>query len=479
MTVKVFYYFASYFFVSLVLALLLVPLVHPLALRLGAVDTGMGRRAHKGIVPRLGGIAIFLAFAIPFGFSITRGEWDSFHDKMTGVLVASSIVLLIGIYDDLKGAPVRNKLFAETAAAVIIYIWGIRIDVITNPFGPPIDLGFLSLPVTVLWIVVVTNAINLIDGLDGLAAGTGILISATFFFLAGSDFHLQLTYVILAGSLLGFLRYNFPPASIFMGDSGSLFLGFVLGATSIISSHKATAFVTIMIPVIAFGLPLMDMFYAVLRRYYRGVPLGEADKEHIHHKLLERGLSKKKVLFLLYAINIGIMIGVLLLVGRQWNIDLLGLALIVIAAVLGLRSLGYVRFIPFVRELLRNYEISRRTKYFNYVIQNFKHNAASSGSFEELRGHLNDLIKEYDFSSAEIYLNVPGIENPAYLYRGDRAEGASLQLSFQIFDSCNHPVGEVRIAKRVDDEYFLCVPDMVKAISDEVSRFAKKDSCPA
>jgi len=195
---------------------------------------------------------------------------------MLGVLIASTMVFLIGLYDDFRSVRVRYKLIGEIIAAGIVYAWGVKITILTNPFGTAFVLGWLSLPVTVLWIIIITNAFNLIDGIDGLAAGTGILIAATLFFLLeGSDIHLRLTFALLAGSLAGFLVYNFPPASIFMGDSGSLFAGFLLASVSIISSHKATAMATMMIPVLAFSMPVIDMLYAVLRRYYRGIPLEE------------------------------------------------------------------------------------------------------------------------------------------------------------------------------------------------------------
>ncbi|HWR59452.1 MAG TPA: MraY family glycosyltransferase [Thermodesulfovibrionales bacterium] len=477
MTVRLVYYFISYFAVAFLIALALTPVMRSLSFRVGAVDRGAGRRAHSGIIPRLGGLAIFFAFIVPVSFSLTRGEWDLVHEKMLGVLIASTIVILVGVKDDIRGTRVWSKLLAEIIAAAVIYAWGIRIDVISNPFGgDPVTLGWMSLPVTVLWVIIVTNAFNLIDGLDGLAAGTGIFITATFFALAGGDIHLQLTYVILAGSLFGFLRYNFPPATIFMGDSGSLFLGFFLGATSIISAYKATAIVTIMIPIIAFGLPLMDMFYAVLRRYYRGVPLGEADKEHIHHKLLEKGLSKKKVLLLLYSVNIVIMLAVLLIVGRQWNLDLLGLILLCVLGVLGLRLLGYVEFIPFVRGMLRSHSINRKRKYFDYVIDKFKRDAARSNSFEDLWVHLTELAREYNFSYMEIFLGIPSIKNPAFLFRNGEAQNRSLILSFPILDAEYGYLGDVLISKMVDDEYFLCMVEMVRAVSEEVCRFARKYS---
>ena len=472
MTVKILYYFISYAAAAFLLALALTPLMRPLAFKLGAIDKGTGRRVHTGKIPRLGGGAIFIAFLLPIVFSLTRGVWDSFHDKMVAILVASTIVFFIGIYDDLKGATIRNKLFAEVLAAAIIYFWGIRISVLSNPFGAPLALGWLSLPVTVLWIIIVTNAVNLIDCLDGLAAGTGILISLALVSLSGSDVHMQLAYVILAGGLAGFLVYNFPPASIFMGDAGSLFIGFFLGAISILSSQKATAIATIMIPIIAFGFPLMDMLYAVLRRYYRGIPLGSADKEHIHHKLLERGLSKRKVLFVLYFINVSAMLAVLLLVKRQLNADFLGLAMLAVFAVLGLRAFGYIEFLPFFRDMTRNYDIGRKRKYFGYVIKRFRKSARASTSLEELKPRLTLLMKEYNFSAVEIYLYPLKKDAPFFVYGSADATGPQnpLILSFPITRG-DGAIGNVYISREIGDDYFLCATELVRAVSEEVGRF--------
>ncbi|MDA8079547.1 MAG: MraY family glycosyltransferase [Nitrospiraceae bacterium] len=474
MTVGLIYYFISYFTAAFILALCLTPLLRPFAFAAGAVDTGTGRRAHAGIIPRLGGIGIFLAFVIPMGFSLTRGAWGDLYGKMVGVLAASAVVLVIGICDDLKGATVRNKLIAEVLAAVIIYAWGIRITDVSNPFGGHIALGLFSLPVTVLWIIVITNAVNLIDGLDGLAAGTGILVAATFTLLPGTDFHLQLAYIILAGSLAGFLIYNFPPASIFMGDAGSLFLGFFLASTSILSARKATALATLMIPIVAFMFPLMDMFYAVIRRYYRGVPLGEADREHIHHKLLAMGLSKKKVLLVISLVNVVVMVMVLLLVRQQLNVEFIGLILVVLAAVGGLRLFGYVEFVPFVRELQRNFEISRRSRYFNYIIKRFRRDAGSARTVEELKQRLDELMREYKFTRVRIFLHSYSEKEPFYAYapEGLPASGKPLMLTFAVVSAEEH-VGLVHLTREMDDDYLLCAAEMARAISEEVARFAR------
>lgn len=469
MKANIIYYYFSYAVVAFVLSLIFVQVMHPLSFRVGAVDKGTGRRVHKGIVPRLGGVGIFLAFLLPVVFSLMRGEWDNLHTNMVGILVASTIVFLIGVYDDVKGAKVRNKLFAEVLAALVIYAWGIRITTFGNPFGAPFVLGWLSLPFTVLWIIIITNAINLIDGLDGLAAGTSILIAVTLA-VSGQDVHFRLILMVLIGSLIGFLRYNFPPASIFMGDSGSLFLGFFLGATSIRSSNKATAMATMMVPLIAFSLPLLDMVYAVLRRYYRGLPLGEADKEHIHHKLIEKGLSRKKVLYIIYLLNIALMVFALLFVGKQIKADVFALVTLAVIATIGIRLLGYVEFIPLIKDLLRNHAIGRKRKFYNYVIRRFRRNATTGSTLNELNPHLTELMKDYNLTSAEIHLCGPETVNPVYVFTNGVASEKQLNLSFPLMGNEDIYIGKVLISKSMDDDYFLCTAEMIKAVSEEVVR---------
>ncbi len=473
MTVKVLYYFISYAAAAFLLALALTPLMRQLSFRLGAVDIGSGRRAHEGKVPRLGGVAIFASFVIPMAFFLTRGYWEVLHNRMVGILAGCAVIFLVGAYDDIRGARIRNKLLAEVLAAGLIYAWGIRITVMSNPFGSPIVLGALSLPVTLLWVIIVTNAVNLVDGLDGLAAGTGILIAVTFMLLPGTDFHLTVAYAILAGSLAGFLLYNFPPASIFMGDSGSLFLGFFLASMSVLSSSKATALATIMVPVIAFTLPLMDMLYAVVRRYYRGLPLGEADREHIHHKLLEKGFSKKKALFILSLVNVSVMIGVLFMVRHQLNIDFAGLFLITLVALAGVRLLGYAHFFPFVRNFRRNVEMSRRGKYYSYVVRRFRRKAGSLRTRREIGDLLDELLSEYRFSRVEVFLHSHDREAPFYRYAAGPVPEKPLTLSFGI--SCDgSEIGSVHLTRDMYDDYLLCASEMARAVSEEMAGFVMR-----
>ena len=211
----------------------------------------------------------------------------------------------------------------------------------------------------------------------------------------------------------------------------------------------------------------MDMFYAVLRRYYRGIPFGEADKEHIHHKLIEKGLSKKKVLLLLYCINISIMLLILMVVRNQLRIDLFGLLLFAAFAVMGLRMLGYIKFIPFIKETLRNHDIARKRKYFNYLIKKFRAEAAKSKSFNGLKAHLEVLMKEYGFASVEIFIYPLDRKSPSYVYKDSSksAPGQGVLLSFPLVSN-EIPIGHVKMTKPIGNNRLLCLSELIEALTE-------------
>ena len=270
-------------------------------------DDGDIRRIHNGSIPRLGGVGIYLAFYLPFlGFLFYQNRISNFLlsdiRQFLGLLICSTIILGLGIYDDIKGANAGKKLVVQTIAAIILYLFGFEIQNITNPFGNPIHLGWLSLPITIFWLVGLSNAFNLIDGIDGLASGVAFFATSSLLAVALflDNILPSLFTAALAGATLGFLRYNFNPAKIFMGDSGSLFLGFTIAAISIHGSQKAHAAVAILIPIVALGLPIMDTLLAIARRVYRGLPIPTADKEHIHHKLIRYGFSHRRTALVLY-----------------------------------------------------------------------------------------------------------------------------------------------------------------------------------
>jgi UDP-GlcNAc:undecaprenyl-phosphate GlcNAc-1-phosphate transferase len=310
------------FVFALALGLVATPLVQKLAVKVNALDLPGERKLHRQPVPRLGGIAIYLSFVITLnsGLLVSDALLKLVDDSLRGwlgLLFGGSIVLALGIVDDLYQLKPSAKLSFQLLAAAVVCLAGLRITQITNPFNGVIVLGWLSIPMTLLWIVGITNAMNLLDGLDGLASGVAAIITAAILSisLANGTYGTALVSAILCGSTLGFLRYNFNPARIFMGDSGSMFLGFTLAVISLQGTQKSTTAVAIFIPILFFGLPIADTLLAMgrrliggggqdrVRRYSR---VFEADREHIHHKLIDLGFSHRSAVLTLYVVTLGL-----------------------------------------------------------------------------------------------------------------------------------------------------------------------------
>lgn len=276
------------------------PVIKGFAFRIGAIDEPNGRKVHTMPVPRLGGVGIFLGFVSVLLLTQPIGRQE------TGLLLGCTIIVLAGIYDDIRGLKPRTKLAAQIVAAVVVAYFGTRVEVITHPFGGVYYLEQWAIPVTVMWIIGVTNAINLIDGLDGLAAGTAVIAAVTMATVAGFEGRTLVAgfALILAASVLGFLPYNFSPAKIFMGDSGSMFLGFTLATLAIQGLTKGATFISVFIPVIILGIPIFDTLFAIVRRYKNHRPIFEADKGHLHHRLLNLGLSHRQTVLAIYSVNV-------------------------------------------------------------------------------------------------------------------------------------------------------------------------------
>jgi UDP-GlcNAc:undecaprenyl-phosphate GlcNAc-1-phosphate transferase len=290
----------------------LTPLVRALAHRRGVLDHALtSRKLHGRPIPRLGGIAIVLAFYAPlvallFVNSEVGRRFLEDRTKAFGLFAGGLAIAALGVWDDLRGADAKVKFTVQFAVAGAMYALGFRIDQIASPFGGAFALGWLGLPFTLLWIAGVVNAMNLIDGLDGLAGGVALVAIATTFaiaFLHGQPLMVLFT-AALAGAVLGFLFYNFNPASIFMGDTGSMFLGFVLATTAIQTNLKSSTAVAIVVPIIALGVPILDTLLAMTRRAARGAPLFSADRGHIHHRLIDLGLSHRQAVLFLYGASV-------------------------------------------------------------------------------------------------------------------------------------------------------------------------------
>lgn len=279
-------------------SILITPLVKKLAIKVGATDRPNYRKVHNQIMPRLGGLAIYISFLLgTFIFQPTK----SVH---LPIMAGGLIIIIIGILDDIYELSAKVKLAAQIAAALIVVLWGgVQMNFINWPFGGQIEFGLLAVPLTVLWIVAVTNAINLIDGLDGLAAGVSSIALIT---ISGMAIIMGNTYVIalsalLCVSTLGFLFYNFYPAKIFMGDTGALFLGYMIGVLSLLGFKNVTM-ISFIIPILILGVPLSDTFFAIIRRVINKQPISAPDKSHLHHCLLNLGFTHRQTVLLIYAI---------------------------------------------------------------------------------------------------------------------------------------------------------------------------------
>ncbi|MBO6304132.1 MAG: undecaprenyl/decaprenyl-phosphate alpha-N-acetylglucosaminyl 1-phosphate transferase [Selenomonadaceae bacterium] len=292
------------FFATLSIVLLITPFVIELAKKTGALDVPDKRKVHKEPIARIGGTAIYIAFtSVVLGYFFINGDLAL---EISGLLVSGTFIFLVGIIDDYKNIPAKVKLLGQIAAALILALFfNVRIEFISDPFGDYLFLEEFAIPVTVLWIVSLTNTVNLIDGLDGLAAGVSAIACVTIFLVALEQnvFVVAFLTAALAGSAFGFLYYNFNPARIFMGDSGSMFLGFILAGISIIGSVKSAAALSLIVPILALGLPIMDTAFAIIRRKRAGVPIFKPDRGHLHHRLLDLGLSQRQAVLLMYVIS--------------------------------------------------------------------------------------------------------------------------------------------------------------------------------
>ena len=285
-------------------ALISTPVVRSLAFRVGAVDVPKdNRRMHNHPIPRMGGLAIF------FGFILSVLIFIPLTPELRGMLLGSVVIVILGILDDIFALPALPKFFVQIGAALIAVLAGNRIDFLSNPniFSQDLfwELGLLAVPITVFWIVGITNAVNLIDGLDGLACGVSTISSMTLLVIAlvMEEPDVAILMGALSGACIGFLPYNLNPAKIFMGDTGSTFLGFILAVVSIQGLFKFYAIISFAVPFLMLGLPIFDTCFAILRRVSHGQSPMSPDRGHIHHRLIDMGFSQKQAVAVLYIIS--------------------------------------------------------------------------------------------------------------------------------------------------------------------------------
>lgn len=351
------------FAVALIVAFFATPIARKIAFNSGAVNVPKdSRRVHKKPMALMGGLAIIAGFLLAVLYSFATKDLNVFLDflskpKTMGLLIGVLIIIILGIIDDIHPLRARVKFPVQLLAAIVVVATGTRIVAISKPFQATVAsvpsmmyvLGdILAFLISVFWIVGMTNAINLIDGLDGLAAGVSGIAALSLYIVAviRSQDDIAIIAVSLVGAIFGFLPYNFNPAKIFMGDTGATFLGFVLATLSIEGTMKSVTAIAMAIPILVLGLPIFDTAFAILRRILNGRPIGEADRGHLHHRLLDMGISHRMSVVILYIISAGLGLFSVALVDKGLLPSLFLLIILVMFGIGGARNLSEISELP-------------------------------------------------------------------------------------------------------------------------------------
>jgi UDP-GlcNAc:undecaprenyl-phosphate GlcNAc-1-phosphate transferase len=432
--------------VVLLVAALAGLVITPLVIR-GAVarelyDTPDTRRLHTQPIPRLGGIVIYVATVLglvtAYFLGVVGGEASPERQRFfTGVLLGGTVLFAAGLVDDLRGLRPLTKLAAQCVAAVIVYLYGLQIQVVT--LGPPseaLSLGWLALPLTVLWIVGVTNAFNVVDNMDGLATGLALValatVAAAALVLGNSD--VALVCLALTGALLGFLPYNFNPARIFLGDSGSLFVGFMLAVLSVHGALKSATAVLVAVPFFALAVPLFDLSLSIVRRWLRGVPIFVGDTRHISHRLLAIGFTQRRVVTVLSLVAGAFgLLGLLLAFTPQpalRQIALTGGAISLLLILYGVRHLKYAEFTQGRAALASGFGRIRRIIHDQIYASELAQLIADSGSLDEIATILETRAHEFGFEA--ILLDRAGALETRSVGSPHRRVGLALTLDHPI-----------------------------------------------
>lgn len=401
------------FALSLLASLLLTRLIRDGALRWNLVDAPVGgRKIHRRPIPRLGGIAIILAFAVPL---LGLMYWDNdvstslFADRslLLALLGGGGIIVTTGVIDDLRGLRSLVKLVAQLAAGVVVFAAGVRIEALSVPFFSPVELElWMSLPLTLFWLVLVTNAVNLIDGMDGLAGGVAVLAGGTLMIMSAIEGNTVAALLLccLVGATLGFLVYNINPASIFMGDTGSLSLGFLLALVSVHSSQKSYALFSIIAAFLVLGIPIFDLSMAVVRRYLMGRPIFAADQHHVHHILLRKGLTQSQSVILLFGAAVLLEVLAFVFIYADDRLSALAILVLVPLVAAAVHFLGYGAIIARARRARVMASTEERARIRSRSVEAFRDVLARRPRITELEAALAQVAHELDLERLEMAL---------------------------------------------------------------------------
>ena len=406
------------FMIAMLASVVLTPLVRRACERGGWLDEPAqdGRRVHRQAIPRLGGVALFASVAIalaalPLIDNLVTQTVRENSAHLFIIFVPAALVFLFGVYDDVRGTGALAKFGALAVAGALFYALGGRVEAFSVPLVGSVELTpWLSFVITVVWIVGIANAFNLIDGIDGLAAGAALFASLVMLVVSLMLGHslVAVVAVVLCGALIGFLRYNFNPASIFLGDSGSLFVGFLLAALSVQGTQKASTAVAVAIPLLAFGVPVIDTGFTLVRRFLSGRPLFRGDREHIHHMLLARGWSQRRVAFVLYGACAVFGLLALLFVNETGRATGLMLFIVGMAVALAVGRLRYHEVDEIKASMKRNLGDRRLRAANNIGIRRASRTMSEAETLDALFGGVREMLELGEFVYATVQLGGAG-----------------------------------------------------------------------
>jgi len=490
------------FVFALILSFILTRSIRNAATARGWVyPPALERHLHAAPIPRLGGIAIFGAFALSLAVALVIAslrpelQFGSSLRILTTILVPGCLIFLLGLYDDIRTTGPYFKFTVQAIAATMLWLGGLRILDLPVLFGARQFPWFVGLALTILWVLGITNAFNLIDGLDGLAAGSALFSTLVVFVVAllSHSSLVALMTIVLTGAIVGFLRFNFNPATIFLGDSGSLFIGFMLSALALEGTQKAPTVIAVAIPVVSFGLPILETSLSVLRRLISGRPVFTADREHIHHKLLQLGLSHRQVVIVLYAVSA---IFALLSLFLLWPTgSSLGLVLAVLGTGiwLGVQHLGYLEFGEIRRVAQRTFD-QRQIVINNLAIRRATAELKVARDYDQLCRILMAAFACNDFDAFELNVKLLLSEHPVLQqlpilsshgdirFRWSRpgtlvppGEPASWTLTLDLLTTSNRRRGSMAIHRRYTEQPLqldmnLLTSELPTALADALDR---------
>ncbi len=445
---------------AVVLAIAVTPAVIWLALRIGALDRGNARAIHKRPVPRIGGVAVFFAAMcmIVSVLFLDNQVGEAFHQvplQLSTLLGVTAIIFAMGLVDDLRGLPARTKLLTEVVAAGILCHVGLRITAVEITSGFVVRFGWLAYPLTMLWIVGVTNAVNLTDGLDGLAAGVSAVACAVIaaFALHSQNLIMAVFMLALLGGLCGFLFYNFNPAKIFMGDCGSLFVGFTIAASSVMCMTKSSALVGLALPILALGIPIFDTLFSMLRRFLERRSLFAPDRSHFHHRLIDLGLTQRHAVMLIYAATVAATgLGLFMLIRHDAG-GVVVLVCLLLLLVLLFRAVGAVDFGQTVRRLPQTCASKRRQKRERRTFEDLQLSFRRIDDPCQWWPTVCDAARRLDFAWVSVTTRDAEGNTDTNLWRGADAGPADSRIvvmSLPVPDSANRTLMEFEIAVPAD-----------------------------